>query len=102
MGAHFVKTYFCEKDFAHVAAGCPVPLVIAGGKKLSEPAALEMAYRAINEGAAGVDMGRNIFQSDAPVAMIQAVRAVVHNNESPRKAHDLFLSIKTEMETSYA
>ncbi len=99
MGAHFVKTYFCEKNFSHVAAGCPVPLVIAGGKKLSEPAALEMAYQAINEGAAGVDMGRNIFQSDAPIAMIQAVRAVVHGNESPQNAYDLFLSIKAEMET---
>ena len=61
LGAHFVKTYYCESGFARVAAGCPVPLVIAGGKKLPEPDALAMAYRAINEGAAGVDMGRNIF-----------------------------------------
>src|SRR5450631_2447797 len=89
MGAHFVKTYFCEKDFARVAAGCPVPLVIAGGKKLPELDALKMAYQAVNEGAAGVDMGRNIFQCDAPQAMIQAVRAVVHGDETPDKAFDL-------------
>lgn len=103
MGAHFVKTYFCEKDFAQVAAGCPVPLVIAGGKKLSEPDALAMAYRAINEGAAGVDMGRNIFQCDVPIAMLHAVRAVVHGNETPEKAHDLYLSLKATTERgSYA
>ncbi len=92
IGAHFVKTYYCEKDFAKVAAGCPVPLVIAGGKKTSELEALNRAYQAINEGAAGVDMGRNIFQCEAPQAMIQAVRAVVHGNENPQKAFDLYQS----------
>ena len=92
MGAHFVKTYFCEKAFARVAAGCPVPLVIAGGKKLPELDALKMAYQAIHEGAAGVDMGRNIFQCDAPLAMIQAVRAVVHDQETPEKAFDFYQS----------
>jgi putative autoinducer-2 (AI-2) aldolase len=95
LGAHFVKTYYCETGFAQVAAGCPVPLVIAGGKKLPEPEALEMAYRAISEGASGVDMGRNIFQCEAPQAMIQAVRAVVHGEETPQKAHDLYLSLKS-------
>jgi putative autoinducer-2 (AI-2) aldolase len=100
MGAHFVKTYFCEKNFAQVSAGCPVPLVIAGGKKLSESDALSMAYRAINEGAAGVDMGRNIFQCEAPIAMIHAVGAVVHSNETPEKAHDMYLSLKTTAERS--
>jgi 3-hydroxy-5-phosphonooxypentane-2,4-dione thiolase len=94
MGAHFVKTYFCEKGFSRVAAGCPVPLVIAGGKKLPELDALQMAWQAVNEGAAGVDMGRNIFQSEAPEAMIQAVRAVVHGAETPEKAYDLYLSSK--------
>src|ERR1700746_3865020 len=93
LGAHFVKTYYCESGFARVAAGCPVPLVIAGGKKLPEPEALEMAYRAVNEGAAGVDMGRNIFQCEAPKAMIQAVRAVVHGDETPQKALDLYHSL---------
>jgi len=100
LGASFVKTYFCEKGFAAVAAGCPVPLVIAGGKKLPEIDALTMAWRAINEGAAGVDMGRNIFQCDAPKAMIQAVRAVVHGDETPHKAYELYLSLKSDGEGS--
>ncbi|HEY7304242.1 MAG TPA: 3-hydroxy-5-phosphonooxypentane-2,4-dione thiolase [Bryobacteraceae bacterium] len=93
LGAHFVKTYYCETGFARVAAGCPVPVVIAGGKKLPELDALRMAYQAIQDGAAGVDMGRNIFQCEAPLAMIQAVRAVVHDGEKPDKAYDLYLSL---------
>ncbi len=96
MGAHVVKTYFCEKDFERVAAGCPVPLVIAGGKKLPEPEALEMAYRAIHAGAAGVDMGRNIFQCEAPAAMIQAVRSVVHGQDTAARAYELYLSLKAQ------
>lgn len=100
LGANFVKTYYCEKGFTAVSAGCPVPLVIAGGKKLPELDALTMAYRAIGEGAAGVDMGRNIFQCEAPKAMIQAVRAVVHGDETPQKAYDLYLSLKSEAEGS--
>jgi len=96
MGAHFVKTYYCEKGFARVAAACPVPVVIAGGKKLPELDALKMAYEAIDQGASGVDMGRNIFQCEAPIAMIQAVRAVVHENEKPEKAFELFNSLKED------
>jgi 3-hydroxy-5-phosphonooxypentane-2,4-dione thiolase len=88
LGAHFVKTYYCEKDFDTVAAACPVPLVMAGGKKLPELEALTMAYRAVEEGAAGVDMGRNIFQSHDPVAMIRAVGAVVHESAKPQAAYD--------------
>src|SRR5579862_3558906 len=95
MGAHFVKTYYCEKGFDRVASACPVPLVIAGGKKLPELEALQMAYEAIGQGAAGVDMGRNIFQCVAPFAMIQAVRAIVHGDETPDKAFDLYLSHKS-------
>jgi putative autoinducer-2 (AI-2) aldolase len=91
LGAHVVKTYYCAEDFDTVAAACPVPLVMAGGKKLPELDALTMAYRAIEEGAAGVDMGRNIFQSHDPVAMIRAVRAVVHESMKPQAAHDQFL-----------
>jgi len=94
MGAHFVKTYYCESGFEKVASACPVPLVIAGGKKLPELDALKMAYHAINEGAAGVDMGRNIFQCEAPLAMIQAVRAVVHEREKAEKAYEIFRSLK--------
>ncbi len=77
-----------------MCAGCPVPIVIAGGKKLPELEALTMAYKAIDQGAAGVDMGRNIFQSDDPVAMIQAVGAVVHKSEKPEKAFQLYQSLK--------
>ncbi len=89
LGAHFVKTYYCE-NFEKVVKTCPVPLVMAGGKKLPEPEALELTYNAITRGAAGVDMGRNIFQAEDPVAMIQAVRAVVHENASPKKALSLY------------
>ena len=96
MGAHFVKTYFCEKAFARVVAACPVPLVIAGGKKLPELDALKMAFEAIDQGAAGVDMGRNIFQCEAPIAMIQAVRSVVHDQEKPEKAYELYRSLKRD------
>lgn len=95
LGAHFVKTYYCWVGFERVAAGCPVPLVIAGGKKLPEADALAMAFKAVNEGAAGVDMGRNIFQCEAPKAMMQAVRAVVHGNETPKKALDLYRSLRS-------
>jgi putative autoinducer-2 (AI-2) aldolase len=92
LGAHFVKTYYCAEDFDTVAASCPVPLVMAGGKKLPELDALTMAYRAVEEGAAGVDMGRNIFQSDQPEAMIRAVAAVVHESMKPGEAHAKFVA----------
>ncbi|MGY0399931.1 MAG: 3-hydroxy-5-phosphonooxypentane-2,4-dione thiolase [Ostreibacterium sp.] len=93
IGAHFIKTYFVDKGFERVAAGCPVPIVIAGGKKLPEKEALTMCYQAIDQGAAGVDMGRNIFQSDNPIAMLQAVKEVVHNKMSVTHAYQLFLSL---------
>lgn len=91
LGAHFVKTYYCEEDFDTVASACPVPLVMAGGKKLPERDALIMAYHAIENGAAGVDMGRNIFQSDTPQAMIRAVGAVVHESVKPEDAYQQYL-----------
>jgi putative autoinducer-2 (AI-2) aldolase len=93
LGAQLVKTYYCAEGFEQVTAGCPVPIVMAGGKKLPERDALEMAYRAVQEGAAGVDMGRNIFQSSAPAAMIQAVAKVVHEDMQPHEAHELFLDL---------
>ena len=96
LGATYVKSYYVEKGFDTVCASCPVPIVMAGGKKIPELDALTMAYRAVQEGAAGVDMGRNIFQSDAPVAMIQAVRAVVHDNETPAKAFELLQTLKRQ------
>ena len=91
LGAHVVKTYYCAEDFDTVTAACPVPLVMAGGRKLPELDALTMAYRAVEEGAAGVDMGRNIFQSRDPAAMIRAVGAVVHSCLKPQAAYDQFL-----------
>jgi DhnA-type fructose-1,6-bisphosphate aldolase and related enzymes len=96
LGAHYIKTYYIPDGFDTVAASCPVPLVMAGGKKLPELDALQMSYNAVQEGAAGVDMGRNIFQSEAPVAMIKAVRGVVHEGLKPKEAHQLFLDLKNK------
>ena len=93
LGAAVVKTYYVD-DFEKVTAACPVPIVIAGGKKLDELAALQMARDAIDRGASGVDMGRNVFQSDAPVAMIQAVRKVVHENMAAEEAYELYQDLK--------
>ena len=100
IGAHYVKSYYFEPGFEKVVAGCPVPIVIAGGKKLPELDALKMAYKAIDQGAAGVDMGRNIFQSDCPIGMIQAVNAVVHQNESPKQAINIYKECRAENTTS--
>jgi 3-hydroxy-5-phosphonooxypentane-2,4-dione thiolase len=94
LGANYIKTYYIDEGFETVTSSCPVPIVIAGGKKIDEMSALDMAYRAINEGAAGVDMGRNIFQSDSPIGMMQAINAVVHGNEKPKEAYKLYESIK--------
>jgi putative autoinducer-2 (AI-2) aldolase len=94
LGANYVKTYYVEKGFETVTSCCPVPIVIAGGKKMPELDALKMAYNAIQQGANGVDMGRNIFQSESPTAMIQAVRTVVHGGETPEHAFDLYETLK--------
>jgi len=94
LGAHMVKTYYCD-GFEKVVEDCLVPVVIAGGKKIPEPDALNLAFDAVQKGAVGVDMGRNIFQSDHPVAMIRAVRAIVHENATPEEAYKLFNSIKS-------
>ena len=99
LGAHYVKSYYIEEGFETVTSSCPVPIVMAGGKKIPELDALTMAYNAIQQGASGVDMGRNIFQSDSPVAMLQAVRAVVHDNETPEKALDLYNTLKSQEPT---
>src|SRR2546427_12157988 len=94
IGAHFVKTYYCE-DFAKVVKGCPVPLVVAGGPKLeTELDAFELAHEAVSEEAVGVDMGRNIWQSEHPVAMIKAIREIVHNGASVREAQRLYEDFK--------
>jgi len=94
LGAHIVKTYYIEDGFETITSTCPVPIVMAGGKKLPELDALTMAYKAIQEGASGVDMGRNIFQSEAPEAMMQAISKVVHEDMKPKDAFDLFNTLK--------
>jgi putative autoinducer-2 (AI-2) aldolase len=95
LGAQYVKTYYVDEGFETVTASCPVPIVMAGGKKLPELDALTMASNAVQQGAAGVDMGRNIFQSDAPEAMIAAVHAVVHKNIKPKEALEMYKSLKS-------
>jgi len=94
-GAHIVKTYYC-KDFEKVVNSCPVPIIIAGGKKIPEREALELTYNAIQAGAVGVDMGRNIWQSDNPVPMIRAVRAIVHVHANVNQAYDIFKNLCKE------
>jgi putative autoinducer-2 (AI-2) aldolase len=96
LGAQYVKTYYVDEGFETITASCPVPIVMAGGKKLPELEALTMAYNAVQQGACGVDMGRNIFQSDAPQAMIAAVAAVVHKNMKPKDALDLFKTLQAK------
>ncbi len=96
LGAHIVKSYYIPDGFETVTASCPVPMVMAGGKKLPELDALTMAYNAVQQGASGVDMGRNIFQSDTPRAMIQAIRQVVHNQLKPSHAYELYQDMRAE------
>jgi putative autoinducer-2 (AI-2) aldolase len=95
LGAHMVKTYYCD-GFEKVVEDCLVPVVIAGGKKIPEPDALNLAFNAVQRGAVGVDMGRNIFQSDHPVAMIRAVRTIVHENATPEEAYKLYSSVRKD------
>lgn len=91
MGATFIKTYYCE-NFEDVTGICPAPIIIAGGKKIPEKDALQMAKNAVDKGARGVDMGRNIFQSDKPIGMIKAVRSIVHENASVDEAYEIYQS----------
>jgi len=96
LGAQIIKTYYVPEDFETITASCPVPIVMAGGKKIPVIDALTMAYNAVQQGASGVDMGRNIFQSDAPIAMIQTVSKVVHENMKPEDALELYETLKTK------
>lgn len=96
LGTHIVKTYYCE-EFEKVTTSCPAPIVIAGGPKLeTEMDVFEITHSAIQQGAVGVDMGRNIWQNSHPVAMLRAVRSIVHENNNPKQAHDLYLSLRSE------
>jgi putative autoinducer-2 (AI-2) aldolase len=96
VGAQVIKTYYCEPGFDRIVAACPVPIVIAGGKKIPEKDALELARKAIDCGAAGVDMGRNIFQAESPVAMLKAIGAIVHGGESVKNAWQLYEDARAE------
>jgi putative autoinducer-2 (AI-2) aldolase len=100
LGAHYIKTYYIDDGFETVTTSCPVPIVMSGGKKIFELDALTMAYNTVQQGASGVNIGRNIFQSEDPVAMIQAVKAVVHENEKLDKAFDLYKTLKNQKNES--
>ena len=90
LGARVVKTYWCE-GFEKVVRGCPVPVVIAGGPKCnSEKEVFEFVYDGLSKGAIGINLGRNVWQSKHPVAMARALRAIVHENASVKKALDIF------------
>jgi putative autoinducer-2 (AI-2) aldolase len=96
LGARVVKTYYCPEKFHKVVEGCPVPVVIAGGPKVgSELEVFEFVYDGIRKGAIGVNLGRNIWQSEYPVAMIRSIRAIIHENCTPKEAQDLFEQVKT-------
>jgi len=95
LGARVVKTYWCE-DFEKVTMGCPVPVVMAGGPQVeTEFGVFEFVYDCMQKGAVGVNLGRNIWQNDFPVAMIKAIRAVIHENASPKEAQELYDSVKS-------
>jgi putative autoinducer-2 (AI-2) aldolase len=99
LGASVVKTYYCE-DFEKVVRGCPAPVVIAGGPKVdTELEVFEFVYDGIQKGAIGVNLGRNIWQNDFPVAMIKSMRAIIHENATPKEANELLNSLKNDEET---
>jgi len=96
LGARVVKTYYCKEGFEKVVRGCPVPVVMAGGPKVeTELGVFEFVHDGIQKGAIGVNLGRNIWQSDYPVAMIRAIRAIIHENAAPKEAHELFNEVKS-------
>jgi len=98
LGARVVKTYYCEK-FEKVTQGCPVPIVIAGGPKVdTEYEVLQFVYDGIRKGAIGVNLGRNIWQNEHPVAMIKAIRAVIHGNATPEQAQEVYDNVKSGKE----
>jgi putative autoinducer-2 (AI-2) aldolase len=97
LGARVVKTYYCKEQFEKVVQGCPVPVVIAGGPKVdSELEVFKFVYDALQKGAIGVNLGRNIWQTEYPVAMMRSMRAVIHDNYTPEEAQRLFTQICEE------
>jgi len=90
LGASVVKTYWCE-DFEKVVTGCPVPVIMAGGPQVdTEREVFDFVYDGMQKGAIGVNLGRNIWQNDFPVAMIRAIRAVIHEGASPAEAQEIY------------
>jgi putative autoinducer-2 (AI-2) aldolase len=91
IGARVVKTYYCKEHFDKVVNGCPVPVVIAGGPKTdTQREVFDFVYDGMHQGAIGVNLGRNIWQTEHPVAAIRAIRAVIHDNYTPKEAEDLY------------
>jgi len=96
LGARVVKTYWCQ-GFEKVVQGCPVPVIMAGGPKVdTELEVFEFVYDGMQRGAIGVNLGRNIWQNDYPVAMIRAMRAIIHENATPREAQELYDRVRNE------
>jgi putative autoinducer-2 (AI-2) aldolase len=97
LGARVVKTYYCQEGFEKVVRGCPVPVVMAGGPQVdTELEVFQFVYDGLQKGAIGVNLGRNIWQNDFPVAMAQAIRAIIHQNATPKEAQEIYQSIKRE------
>ena len=97
LGARVVKTYYCEEGFEKVVNGCPVPVVIAGGPKVSSQLEVfEFVYDGLQKGAIGVNLGRNIWQTQNPVASIRSIRAIIHDNYTAKEALDLFNKLVAE------
>lgn len=103
LGARVVKTYYCKDGFERVVEGCPVPIVIAGGPKVdTEFEVFEFVYDGLQKGAIGVNLGRNIWQNDFPVAMIRAIRSIIHENATPKEAQELYDRLKSTTATTTA
>jgi putative autoinducer-2 (AI-2) aldolase len=95
LGARVVKTYYCKENFEKVVEGCPVPVVIAGGPKTeTQLEVFEFVYDGLQKGAIGVNLGRNIWQTEHPVAAMRAIRAIIHEGYTPKEAQDLFEQVK--------
>ncbi len=95
IGARVVKTYYCKENFEKVVDGCPVPVVMAGGPKTeTQKEVFDFVYDGMQKGAIGVNLGRNVWQTENPVAAIRGIRAIVHDNYTPQEALDLYNQVK--------
>jgi len=97
LGARVVKTYWCDKDFDKVIKGCPVPVIVAGGPKCeTEKEVFEFVHDGMQRGAVGINLGRNVWQAPHPVATAKALRAIVHEGASVKKAQEIFKQAKAK------